>query len=116
MPALPWPIINHKSRGPQPWVILSNTLRPGSSPPVAFLRKPPEGPFLPTYSSGGTELFLNHPHSPVTSDGGADQAPLLYWLPGSSEPNGLQPVFYLFLNLLHVPILVFSSLFSPFQN
>lgn len=108
----------HKAHGPRPWVTLTDTLGPGSSPPAASLKKPPGGPFLPTYSSGSTGLFLNHPHFPVTDPGdrGADQAPVLHWLPGSSEANGIQFVFYLFLNLSYVPILTFSSSFNPFQD
>ena len=75
----------HKLHAPQSWVTLTDTPRPGFSPPAASLRNFSGGPFLSTYSSGRAGLFLNHLHFPVTDarGSGVHQAPLRLWLPGS---------------------------------
>lgn len=67
---------------------------------------------------------LNQAYFPVTDprrwgggrDHGPDQMPVLHWLPGSSEPNRIQFLFYLFLTICYVPVLVFLSSFNSFQN
>lgn len=75
----------HKPHANQSWVTLTDTPRPGFSPPAASLRNFSGGLFLPTYSSGSAGLFLNHLHFPVTDarGSGVHQAPLRLWLPGS---------------------------------
>lgn len=90
MPALGLLSTEHLPHGPHSWVTPNDCLGLGSFPPAASLRKPLGGPSFATYGSMlGFSSATPTSLSLILGDSGADQAPLLHWLPGSSEPNGI---------------------------